>query len=128
MADGDAVVRDIVACTYVSDDGTFYGNKTPSFYQAQNQLGWALHGASKYIPIPRGLKKRAWLVWNAADHTQRARIPVGTNGAYVAGEIFTTTVKVAYRGYELTMTLYGMEGERTRGITTDEGVQASIPV
>lgn len=128
MANGDAVLRDAVKCSYVLDTGEIYGRKVMSLYQAQAALGWDLNTNPTQKSAPRGLKPRVWLVWNAADHTQRARVVVATNADYVAGVIGATTVTVAYRGYELTMTLYGMEGERIRGQISDTGVQASIPV
>jgi hypothetical protein len=127
MANGDAVVRDIVVAKYVTDDNHTYQRKQPSFYQAQGSLGWVLTGNTWYPQAPKGLKPRRWLVWNAADHTQRASVNIGTNAAYVAGVPLTTTVKMAYRGYELTMTVYGMEGERIRGRAGDQGVQAELP-
>lgn len=130
MADGDAVLRDIQAAVYHSDSGRLYINKTPSFYVGQASLGWVAATGAQIVAndsAPKGLKKRGWLVWNAADHTQRARIPVATNAAYIAAVVGTTTIKVAYRGYELTMEVYGLEGERLRGKIADNAVQASLP-
>lgn len=127
MANGDAVLRDIVSCDYVDDFGNSHTRRVLSFYQTQAALGWDLNSNHSYNSAPRGLKPRVWLVQNASDHTQRARVVVATNADYYAGVMDTTTVKVAYRGYELTMTLYGKEGERMRGKTTDNAVQASLP-
>ncbi len=131
MADGDVVLRDIQVCKYVNDGGKTYLHRTLSFYQTQAALGWdTASGADivNYDNMPRGLKPRTWLAWNADDHTQRARIPVATNADYIAAVPNTTTVKVIYRGYELTMTVYQLEGERRRGKTTDTAVQASLPL
>lgn len=130
MADGDAVLRDIQAAIYQSDAGHTYINKTPSFYVAQASLGWVAATNAQIASndsAPRGLKKRTWLLWNPADHTQRARIPVATNTAYIAAQPNVTTLNVAYRGYQLMMTVYGLEGERLRGKIADNAVQASLP-
>lgn len=130
MANGDAVLRDLVVCAYTDDGGNVFLNTLPSYQQGQAALGWTLATGAQIAAghnIPRGLKKRRWLVWNAADHTQRASVPIGTNAAYVAAVVNTTTVLVAYRGYELTMTVYGLEGERRRGRRTDVAVEASLP-
>jgi hypothetical protein len=127
MADGDAVLQDIVAGVYQDDDGNYYTHRVKSFYQAQAGLGWTLNSDDSRRPLPRGYKPRVWLVQNAADHTQRARVVVATNAAYIAGVLGTTTIKMIYRGYELTMTVYGREGERHRGLIQDTGVQAELP-
>jgi len=127
MADGDAVLQDVVVCDYIADTGRVYSHRVKSFYQTQAALGWDLLSSSDFDTFPRGLKPRVWLVQKATDHSQRARIVVATNADYIAGNIDATTVKVIYRGYELTMTLYGKEGERRRGKTTDIGVQATLP-
>jgi hypothetical protein len=121
------VLRDFVTEVYAGDDGESYRHKTFSFYKAQAALGWVDNTSYTARTLPRGYKMRRWLVQNAADHTQRASVPVATNAAYMAGAIGTTTIKVAYRGYELTMTLYGKEGERHRGQSEDVGVQATAP-
>lgn len=127
MANGDPVLRDFQKCTYIMDTGENYGRKVPSFYVSQAALGWDTNSDPTEKSMPRGVKPRTWLLWNAADHTQRSRVVVATNADYIAGVVGTTTIKVAYRGYELTMTLYGMEGERVRGQITDTAVQASLP-
>jgi hypothetical protein len=127
MADGDVVIRDFVTCVYEDDDGNTYRHKTFSFYQAQGSLGWVLNSSYTNKTLPRGYKMRTWLVQTALDHTQHARIPVATNAAYIAGTIGLTTIKVAYRGYELLMTLYAREGERHRGQTEDVAIQAALP-
>ena len=130
MADGDAVLRDIQAAVYHADTGKLYINKTPSYQVAQGLLGWVAATDAQIIAndsAPRGLKKRRWLVWNPADHTQRASVNVATNAAYIAAVPGTTTVLLDYRGYELTMTVYALEGERRRGKIADNAVQASLP-
>lgn len=131
MANGDAVLRDLVVCAYTDDGGNVFLNTLPSYQQSQAALGWALASGAQIAAghtIPKGLKKRRWLLWNPADHTQRASVPIGTNAAYIAAVVNATTVLMAYRGYELTMTVYGLEGERRRGRRTDIAVEASIPV
>lgn len=131
MADGAAVLQDIQICVYEEDGGKNYLHKVKSFYQAQASLGWVVATSGDIVGMdyyPRGLKPRTWLCWNAANHTQRARIPVATNTAYIAAVPGTTTVKVIYRGYELTMVVYQLEGERRRGKVTDTAVQAALPV
>lgn len=127
MADGDAVLRDGVTCIYGGDDGVNYRRTIPSFYQAQGGLGWALNNSYTTRTLPVGYKPRRWLLQNAADHTQRASVIVATPAAYIAGTIGATTIKVAYRGFELTMTLYAKEGERHRGQREDTTVQAELP-
>jgi len=127
MADGDAVIRDFQTEVYQGDDGVSYRHKQLSFYKAQAALGWVDNASYTARTLPRGYKMRRWLVQNAADHTQRASVPVATNAAYIAGVIGTTTIKVAYRGVEITMTLYAKEGERHRGQSEDIAVQFTAP-
>lgn len=130
MADGDAVLQDLVICKYLDDNQKPYLRKVFSFYQAQAALGWDIATSQEIIDYdyaPKGLKPRTWLVWNAADHTQRARVVMATNADYIAGTVGTTTVNVIYRGYSLTMTLYQREGERRRGKMTDTAVEAALP-
>lgn len=130
MANGDAVLRDLVTCVYTDDAARQYLHSVPSYLQGQAAAGWTiatLGQTATLSPFRPGLKMRSWLLWNAADTTQRARVSIGTNAAYIAASINTTTLLHAYRGYELTMTVYGLEGERTRGRRTDRSVQAAIP-
>ena len=127
MADGDAVIRDFVTCIYAGDDGVQYRHKQLSFYVAQSGLGWVPNDSYTTRTLPKGYKMRRLLVQNAADHTQRASIPVATNAAYIAAVIGTTTFKVAYRGTELTATVYAKEGERHRGQTEDTDIQFNGP-
>lgn len=123
MADGDAVIQDIVACNYADDFGNLHVRKVKSFYQTQAQLGWTLLSNHSLQSAPRGLKPRAWLVALTSDPTRRSRVTVATNAAYFAGVMDTATVKVIYRGVEETQTLYGKEGERLRGQIRDVVVQ-----
>lgn len=123
MANGDAVIRDFQTCVYAGDDGVNYRHKQLSLYVGQASLGWELNTSYTTRTLPRGYKMRRWLLQNAADHTQRATVPIATNAAYIAGVIGTTTVVVAYRGVALTATLYAKEGERHRGQTEDTAVQ-----
>lgn len=127
MANGDPALRDVVSCDYLDDFGNAHTRRVLSMYQTQAALGWDLNSNHSFTSAPRGLKPRTWLVQNASDHTQRARVVVATNADYYAGVMDTTTVVVPYRGYQLTMTLYGKEGERWRGRTMDNAVQASLP-
>lgn len=123
MADGDAVIKDIVACNYSDDFGNFFRRKVFSHYQTQAALGWTLLSNRSYHAAPRGLDPRSWIMVNATDPARRARAVVATNAAYYAGVLSTTTLAMIYRGVEETMALAMKEGERFRGQVDDVVVQ-----
>lgn len=126
MANGDAISTDTAVGIYVSDEGHSYLRKVKAVYLAQASLGWDVATSNQIITLdyaPRGLDPRSWLVWNAADHSQRRRVIIATNADYISGSVGTSTVVVPYLGAELTMTLYAMEGERKRGKITDQSYQ-----
>lgn len=121
MADGDPWSLDRVACNYQMDDGTYWRFRTLESYQAQASLGWTLCTDPTRKSMPRGWKPRVWLMWDAGNHANRRRVVVATNAAYIAGVIGTTTLSVQNpeTDVEDTFTLYGMEGERHRGMELD---------
>lgn len=121
MADGDPWNTDRTACVYTCDDGADVLFRVNTRYVGQASLGWAANTDPLLKPATKGLKPRKWLLWDAGNHAQRRAVVVATNAAYIAGVPGTTTLAVQNPGtnVEDTFTLYGMEGERTRGIERD---------
>lgn len=121
MADGDPWNLDRIACKYQADTSIVFRFRVLEKYQAQAALGWvACDAVAQEVP-PRGLKPRVWLTYDAGNHALRRRVAIGTNTAYIAGVILTTTVAVQNpsTNVEDTFTLYGLEGERRRGKEID---------
>lgn len=119
MADGDPWTTDRTACDYVMDDGTTIRFRAVERYVAQAAIGWTPCTLPSVKPYPgRGLKHRRWLLWDAGAKQNKRSVVIATNAAYVAGVIGTTTlaVKNPATNVEDTFTLYGMEGERIRGV------------
>lgn len=121
MADGDKWSLNRIACVYETDPGVNQRFRVLEAYQAQAALGWAVVAVTPCPVMPKGIKPRTWLTYDATAHADRRRVAIGTNAAYIAGVCLTTTVKVQNptTDVEDTFTLYGMEGERTRGIELD---------
>lgn len=121
MAVGDKWSQDRVAAVYLSDEAISIRFKVLERYKAQAQLGWDTVLLSLMIPRFPGLDPRSWLGYQAANHASRRRVPVGTNAAYIAGVIDTTTFAALSHAThdEQTFTLYGMEGQRSRGVERD---------
>lgn len=122
MADGDPWSTNRVACNYQMDDGEYYRFKALEKYQSQAALGWTLcPSGSGRKSMPRGVKPRRWLLYDAGNHANRRSVVVATNAAYIAGVIGTTTLAVQNPSTDVedTFTLYGMEGERVRGVERD---------
>lgn len=121
MADGDKWSMDRIACDYVSDDGGIYRFRTLEAYESQAALGWEATTDDKIRGLPKGIKPRVALCFDAGAHAQRRRVVVATNTAYMALEIGTTTLKVQNPSTDVedTFTVYGLEGERTRGVERD---------
>lgn len=121
MADGDPWNTDRIACNYQADNGTYYRFRTLEKYQGQAALGWTICNDSSRTSLPKGWKPRVWQMWDAGNHANRRRVVVATNAAYIAGVIGTTTLAVMNpaTNVEDTFTIYGMEGERNRGVERD---------
>lgn len=121
MADGDPWSLDRIACNYVDDTGTAFRFRTLEKYQSQAALGWTASTDPSLKSAPRGLKPRVWLTYDAGNHANRRRVVVATNAAYQAAVIGTTTVAVQNPATDVedTFTVYGMEGERIRGVELD---------
>jgi hypothetical protein len=121
MADGDKWSMDRIACKYIDDAGKEHRFRALEGYQSQASIGWVASTDASTDPIPRGLKPRRWLMYDANDHSRKRSVVIATNAAYVAGEINTTTLAVQNPVTDLadTFTLYGMEGERRRGKTLE---------
>lgn len=121
MADGDPWSLDRVACQYQSDTGAIYRFRALEAYQAQAACGWTVSTDPMETSLPRGFKPRRWLLYNASDHSQRRSVVIGTNAAYIAGTVGTTTLSVQnpVTDVEDTFTLYAREGERHRGVERD---------
>lgn len=121
MADGDPWSLDRIAAKYVADSSVTYRFRVLERYQLQAALGWDSNVLTLTSPPPKGLKPRVWLTFDAGAHANRRRVAIGTNTAYIAGVIGTTTCAVQNPSTDVedTFTLYGMEGERTRGWELD---------
>lgn len=121
MADGDKWSLNRVACNYVADDGGIFRFRTLERYDSQAALGWEATTDSKLRSLPKGIKPRVALCYDAGDHSKRRRVVVATNTAYVALVIDTTTLIVQNPSTDVedTFTVYGLEGERTRGVERD---------
>lgn len=121
MADGDPWALDRIAANYSSDNGAIYRFRALEKYQAQAGLGWVATTDSTKTSLPKGLKPRVLLTWDAGNHANRRRVVVATNAAYVAAVIDTTTFAVQNpaTNVEDTFTVYGKEGERIRGVERD---------
>lgn len=121
MADGDPWNTDRTACVYEMDDGTEYRYRALTKYLGQAACGWVAATDPTQRSLPDGVKPRKWLLYDAGNHAQRRSVVIATNAAYVAGVIGTTTLAVQNPGtnVEDTFTLYGMEGERSRGQELD---------
>lgn len=120
MADGDPWSTDRVACAYIMDSGQHVRFRVLESYFGQAALGWAAAGAQD-LPGGRWLQPRSWLTFDAGNHANRRRVKVGTNAAYVAAVLGTTTIAVQNPSTDVedTFTVYGLEGERNRGIERD---------
>lgn len=121
MADGDPWSLDRIACDYVTDRGVTYRFRTLEAYQSQAALGWVATASAATSPPPKGLKPRVALCWDAGNHANKRRVVVATNAAYAALVIGTTTLTVQNPATDVedTFTVYGKEGERTRGWELD---------
>jgi hypothetical protein len=121
MADGDKWSMNRIACDYVSDDGGTFRFRTLEAYESQAALGWEPTTDSKLRSLPKGMKPRVALTWDAGNHANRRRVVVATNAAYQALEIDSTTLAVQNPSTDVadTFTVYGLEGERTRGVERD---------
>jgi hypothetical protein len=121
MADGDPWTTDRTASDYVMDDGTPYRFRALTKYVSQAACGWQASTNPALRRLPPGVKPRRWLLYDAGNHAQRRAVVIATSAAYLAGVIGTTTLKVQNPGtnVEDTFTLYGMEGERSRGQELD---------
>lgn len=121
MADGDPWHSKRIACDYVADDGATYRYRVLEKYQAQAGLGWVACTNPLLKRLPSGIKPRCALTFDAGAHANRRRVVVATNAAYIAMVPGTTTLKVQQVGsaVEDTYTVYGLEGERTRGVEVD---------
>jgi hypothetical protein len=103
------------------DDGSLYRFRALSRYVSQGAIGWSASTNPALRRLPPGVKPRRWLLYDAGNHAQRRSVVIATNADYVAGVIGTTTLAVQNPGtnVEDTFTLYGMEGERSRGQELD---------
>lgn len=121
MADGDEWSLDRIACDYVSDTGATFRFKALEAYQSQPALGWTACTDPTVMPAPKGIKPRKVLTWDAGNHANRRAIVVGTNAAFAAIVIGTTTFAVQNPSTDVedTFTAYAKEGERSRGIQRD---------
>lgn len=121
MADGDKWSLDRTACNYITDDGGIFRFRALEAYVAQAALGWLPTTDSKLRSLPKGIKPRVALCYDAGDHSKRRRVVVATSEAYHALVIDTTTLKVQNPDTDVedTFTVYGLEGERTRGVERD---------
>ncbi len=121
MADGDPWSLDRIACVYSADNGVDYRYRTLERYQSQAALGWVACTDPATDTMPKGLKPRVWLLYDAGNHANRRRVVVATNAAYMAGVPGVTTLAVSNPATDVedTFTLYGMEGERRRGKELD---------
>jgi hypothetical protein len=119
--DGDNWSLNRTACKYIDDSGKEHRFRALERYVGQAALGWVASTDASTDPIPRGLKPRTWLMYDAGNHANKRRVVVATNAAYVAGVINTTTLAVQNPATDVedTFTLYGMEGERRRGKTLE---------
>lgn len=116
MADGDAWSLDRTTCRYDSDSGGFFTFRALSAYQTQASLGWSTTLTNADGPIPKGLKPRKALCWDAGDHSKRRAVVVATPAAYAALVVDTTTLIVQNPDTDVedTFTVYAKEGERRR--------------
>lgn len=121
MADGDKWSMDRTACKYIDDAGKEHRFRALSRYVSQVACGWEASTDASTDPIPRGLKPRRWLLYDAADHSKKRSVVIATNADYVAGVINATTLAVQNPATDVedTFQLYGMEGERRRGKTLE---------
>lgn len=121
MADGDKWSTNRIACDYVTDDGATFRFRALEIYQGQAALGWVACTDSKLRSLPKGIKPRVALTYDASNHANRRRVVVATNAAYQALVIDTTTLKVQNPSTDVedTFTVYGLEGERQRGVERD---------
>jgi len=112
---------DRIACAYVSDNGGTYRFRALEAYQAQASLGWDAVTDPTITSMPRGFKPRTVLCWDPAVHANRRRVVVGTDEAYQALVVGTTTLTVSNPATDVTdtFTVYGKEGERHRGQEMD---------
>lgn len=121
MADGDPWKTNRIACDYVTDEGVAYRFRALEKYQAQAGLGWVACTDANITSLPKGIKPRVALTYDAANHANRRRVVVATNAAYVALVPGTTTLAVQNPSTDVedTFTVYALEGERKRGIERD---------
>jgi hypothetical protein len=121
MADGDKWSMDRIACNYVADDGGIFRFRSLEAYETQAALGWEPTTDSKLRSLPKGIKPRRALCWDAGNHADKRAVVVATNAAYMALEIDSTTLKVLNPSTDVedTFTVYGLEGERSRGVERD---------
>jgi len=121
MADGDPWSLNRIACDYVADNGATYRFRALEHYQGQAGLGWVACTDPKLTGIPKGLKPRKALTWDAGNHANRRAVVVATNTAYIALVPGTTTLSVQNPSTDIedTFTVYELEGERLRGKEQD---------
>jgi len=121
MADGDKWSTNRTACLYTCDDGSTVLFRALSAYVSQSALGWEANTDPLKKPGPRGLKHRRALCWDAGNHANRRSVVVATNADYIALVPGTTTLTVQNPSTDVedTFTVYGLEGERLRGVERD---------
>jgi len=118
MADGDKWSLNRTVCDYVSDSGTTFAFRALTRYVDQvAETGWVANTDPTFAAMPKGVKPRKWLLYDAGNHANKRAVVIATNAAYVAGEIGTTTLKVQNPSTDVedTFTLYAKGGERYRG-------------
>src|SRR5512142_1841837 len=120
MADGDPWNTNRIACRYVCDNGITYRFRTLEKYQAQAALGWVAAQATDPV-MPKGIKPRKVLTYDAGNHANKRHIVVATAAAYAAIVNGTTTFSVQNPSTDVedTFTAYAKEGERHRGVERD---------
>jgi len=121
MADGDKWSTNRTACVYTCDDGSTVLFRALSAYVSQAALGWSANTDPLLKPAGRWLKPRRALTWDAGNHANRRSVVVATNEDYIALVPGTTTLVVQNPATDVedTFTVYGLEGERSRGIERD---------
>lgn len=124
MADGDKWSTNRTACVYTTDDGHDALFRALERYVSQASLGWVANTDPTLRPAGRWLKPRVVLCYDNAtppgSHAQRRRVVVATQAAYAAISIGDTlAVQNPSTDLEDTFTIYGKEGERTRGVERD---------
>jgi len=121
MADLDPWSMNRTASKYFDDSAKEHRFRALTRYVSQGAIGWVASTDPSTDPIPRGLKPRKWLLYEAGNHALKRTVVIATNAAYVAGIIGTTTLAVQNPSTDVedTFTLYALEGERRRGKTLE---------